>query len=117
MDNTGIVFSATGANPAIPEMTPKAQARHIHHIGEGRDFPSVTLDEYVKAGADFARMPVGGDIEGYRGVDGCIVRYNNTTGEWVKAYSTGVASYMRPKAGRIYYVKWLELDGGIIDDG
>ena len=110
------IYSATGANPSIPGMTVKAQMNHIHHIGPGRDFPDMTMEEYVKAGAEFARMPVGGDIEGYRGEDGCIVRFNESTGEWVKAYSTGVASYMRPKAGRRYYEKWFELDGGEMDD-
>jgi len=111
-----VEYSAVGANPSIPEMTPKAQARHIHHIGEGKDFPNMTIDEYVAAGAELARSPVSGGIEGYRGEGGCIVRFNNATGEWVKAYSTGVASYMRPKAGRVYYEKWLELDGGVTSD-
>jgi len=110
-------LSATGANSFIPEMTAKAQKNHEHHIEAGRDFPDMTMEEYVKAGAEFARMPVGGDIEGYLGKDGCIVRFNELTGEWVKAYTTGVASYMIPKAGRRYYEKWLELDEGVIIDG
>jgi len=107
------MLTANGANPLIPEMTQKAQKRHKHHIGENKDFPNVSMDEYVKMGADFARMPVGGHVEGYKGQDGCIVRYNNATGEWVKAYITGVASYMKPARGRQYYLDWMALDGGV----
>lgn len=105
-----------GANPDIPEMTLKAQKNHMHHVGQGKDFPNMTMEEYAKVGAEFARKPVGGEIEGYKGADGCIVRFNESTGEWVKAYETGVASYMRPKAGRAYYEKWRELDGGFEND-
>jgi len=95
-------------------MTEKAQKRHKHHLK--KDFPEMSMDRYVSKGRDFARMPVGGDIEGYRGEDGCIVRFNNANGEWVKAYTTGVASFMKPKAGRLYYEKWLILDKGVIND-
>lgn len=106
-------LSAAGENPSIPEMTIKAQNRHKHHITASGAFPNMSMTDYVKAGAELAQMPVGGDIEGYRGQDGCIVRFNNATGEWVKAYNTGVASYMIPKRGRQYYLDWMSLDGGV----
>ena len=112
-ENVIEALSAIGANLSIPEMTEKAQQRHKHHIGPGGGFPNMSMSEYVEAGVEFARMPVGGDIEGYRGQDGCIVRFNNITGEWVKAYSTGVASYMIPGRKRQYYLDWLNLDGGV----
>ena len=44
------------------------------------------------------------------------MRFDLSTGEWVKAYSTGVASYMKPSAGIAYYEKWFEMDKGVISD-
>jgi hypothetical protein len=109
-------LSAIGANPNIPDMTAKAQNSHRHHIGPGNDFPDMKMDEYIEKGREFARKRAEGDIEGYRGEDGCIVRYNNSTGEWVQAYDTGVASYMRPILGKQYYEKWLKFDKGVTND-
>jgi len=109
-------LSATGSNPSIPEMTAKAQKRHGKHLRPGKSFSGMTMSEYARKGRDFARKPVGGSIIGYRGKDGCIVRFDMVTGEWVKAYMTGVASYMKPSAGKEYYEKWLELDEGVSND-
>ena len=109
-------LSAIGSNPEIPEMTIKAQKRHGKHLRPGKSFAGMSMSEYAKRGMDFARKPVGGNIIGYRGEDGCIVRFDLLTGEWVKAYITGVASYMKPTAGKIYYEKWLELDKGVTSD-
>ena len=107
---------ATGANPSIPDMTSVAQKRHKKHLLPGKSFPGMSINEYVKNGSELARQPVGGSIEGYRGEDGCVVRFNNSTGEWVKAYDTGVASYMKPTLGRVYYEKWLKNDKGVTSD-
>ena len=109
-------LSATGSNPAIPKMTIKAQKRHGKHLRPGRSFAGMTVSEYAQKGMEFARLPTGGSIVGYRGEDGCIVRFNKVTGEWVKAYTTGVATYMKPSAGKAYYDKWFDLDKGVISD-
>jgi hypothetical protein len=74
------------------------------------------MDIYVRKGVALARKAVGGDIEGYRGEDGCIVRFNKRTGEWVKAYKHGVVSYMKPDRGRGYYMDCMISDGGVTDD-
>ena len=111
--------SADGANENIPGMTEKAQKNHTHHIGARGDFPNMTMEEYVTAGRDFARKPVGGTIEGYKAMDNgnaFIVRFDNATGEWVKAFNSGVASYMKPTLGRRYYEKWLKIDEGVTSD-
>jgi len=109
-------LSATGCNLTIPEMTLKAQKRHGKHLRPGKSFAGMSMSEYAKRGKKFAGKPVGGSILGYRGEDGCIVRFDLSTGEWVKAYSTGVASYMKPIAGKAYYEKWLEIDKGVTSD-
>ena len=64
----------------------------------------------------YNRGPVGGDIVGYRGLNGCIVRYNQRTHELVKAYIRGVASYMIPDLKDRYYEIWLEKDGGVTEN-
>jgi hypothetical protein len=109
-------LSAEGANLSIPEMTAKARRNHGKHLRPGKSFAGMSMTDYVQRGVDFARTPVGGNVIGYRGEDGCIVRFNEVTGEWVKAYKTGVASYMKPSAGKTYYEKWFELDKGETSD-
>ena len=105
-------LSATGANPGIPEMSAKSQAYHRHHLQSGGCFSGMPMEAYVEKGAKLARRPVGGDVEGYRGEDGCIVRFNKKTGEWVKAFENGVVSYMKPSRGRKYYLDCMTDDGG-----
>jgi hypothetical protein len=109
-------LSALGANPNVPGMSENTQDNHSHHLLSGGCFSGLPMKAYVNRGMKLARMPVGGDIEGYRGANGCIVRYNKKTGEWVKAYSSGVASYMKPDAGKRYYERGLERDGGVFND-
>ena len=115
-DNVWEELSATGANPMIPPMSEKAQENHDHHIEPDGCFPGMSMAEYVRRGVSLARKPVDDDILGYRGEDGCIVRFNKKTEEWVKAYIRGVASYMIPTRGINYYLDRMEEDGGVIND-
>jgi hypothetical protein len=110
------VLSATGANPSIPDMTAATQKRHEKHLRFGKSYPGMSMTDYVQKSGELARTPVGGDVMGYRGDDGCIVRYNSATNDWVKAYDTGVASMYRPKRGEIYYLERMIDDGGVTDD-
>jgi len=109
-------LSAMGENPMIPEMTKKAQKNHGKHLRPGKSFSGMTMKDYVQNGRDFARSAVGDDIVGYRGTDGSIVRFNKATGEWVKAYATGVATYMKPMRGNQYYIDKMKDDGGVTHD-
>ena len=105
-------YSATGANPSIPDMSPATQARHAKHLQPDKSYPGMTMEEYVKKSGELARSAVGGDIEGYMASDGAIVRYNRVTNDWVKAYDTGVASMYKPGRKNTYFNDTKLTDGG-----
>ncbi|MCL2571878.1 MAG: hypothetical protein FWE11_05700 [Defluviitaleaceae bacterium] len=105
-------LSAIGANPSIPDMTPMSQARHTKHLQAGKSYPGMSMEEYVRKSGELARSEVGGDVDGYKASDGGIIRYNRITGDWVKAYTTGVASMYKPKRGIDYFNDTRIEDGG-----
>jgi len=109
-------LSATGENPEIPPMSEEAQRDHIKHIRPGGCFSGMPMNVYVEKGVSLARKPVDVDIVGYRGQNGCIVRYNKKTNEWVKAYIRGVASYVKPDLGEKYFLLNKIKDGGDTND-
>jgi 8-oxo-dGTP pyrophosphatase MutT (NUDIX family) len=113
---SGDMYSATGANPNIPEMSALAQQRHKKHLANGKSYSGMSMKEYVEKSAELAHSPVGGDIVGYKGSDGCIVRYNRATNDWVKAYETGVATMFKPARGEAYYNEKMIENGGTQDD-
>ena len=104
-------YSATGANPSIPEMTKAAQLRHAKHLRKGKSYYGMSMAEYVQKASELARSAVGGDIVGFKESNGAIVRYNKATGDFVKGYSTGVATMFKPSSGINYYEherdRWL----------
>jgi hypothetical protein len=112
----GNKLSALGANPSIPDMTAEAQRRHEKHLERGGSYPGMAMVDYVEKSGELARSRVDGDIVGYRGKDGCIVRYNKDTNDWVKAYTTGVASMYKPLRGENYYNDRMKDDGGVTND-
>ena len=106
------VFSATDANPNIPEMTKAAQQNHAKHLAPNKSYPGMSMDEYVAKSAELARSPVGGDIDGYRASNGSIVRYNKATNDWVRAHWSGVATMFKPNRGARYFNENKVTDGG-----
>lgn len=117
-DSTGniMVYSATGANPSITDMTPESQMRHKKHLQLGKSYPGMAVEEYVRKSAELARSKVEGNIDGYRAKDGGIIRYNKATNDWVKAYDTGVATMFKPNDGMVYYNRQMNGDGGVQND-
>ena len=103
MEESGGGLSATGANPDIPDMNKRAQLRHEKHLQEGKSYPGMTMEEYVQKSSELVRSAVDGDILGFQAKDGGIVRYNQSTGDFAKGYSTGVATMFVPKNGIAYF--------------
>ena len=98
-----VELSATGANPTIPDMMPTARQRHKKHLRKGKSYSGMSMTEYVKKASELARSPIGGDIDGYKATDGAVVRYNKSTNDFVKGYSTGVATMFKPSSGEDYF--------------
>ncbi|GHU69955.1 hypothetical protein FACS1894184_14750 [Clostridia bacterium] len=110
-------LSASGANPSIPPMTDKNLKKHW---GGTRDhssqYPSLTKKTYAKRAVNLARSPIGGNVDGYKAKDGAIVRYDKVTNDYVKAYSTGVATMFKPDDAAEYSKRKMLREGGSRDD-
>jgi len=109
-------LSALGENPSIPDMTPEAQKNHEKHLKPGKSYPNLSMAEYVQKASELARSKVGDNIDGYKTIDGAIVRYNKVTHDWVKAFYTGVATMFIPYDKMNYYNRQKIIDGGIKND-
>jgi hypothetical protein len=109
-------LSATGENPSIPEMTANAVRKHTKHLQTGKSYPGMSVAEYKRKGVELARKPVGGNIDGYKGTDGCIVRYDKVNNDFVKAYHTGVATFFKPSGKEKYFRNKMKEDGGVQDE-
>jgi len=101
--NNNSEYSATGVNPSIPEMTAATQLRHAKHLQKGKSYYGMSMPEYVQKASELVRSAVGGDILGFKESDGAIVRYNKATRDFVKGYSTGVATMFKPSSGIEYF--------------
>ena len=113
--------SATGANPDIPEFSDKNLDKHF---GSGLDsdhsaqYPGLNKEQYAQRAIELARSPIGNGIEGYKSTKGkfagSIVRYDTSTNDWVRAYTTsGVATMFKPKDGTEYFefIANMETEG------
>jgi hypothetical protein len=112
-------LNATGANPTIPPMTARNRDKQWgtgSNSDHSVDYPGVLKHQYASQALILARSAVDGNILGYKGEDGSIVRFNKATGDWVKAYETGVATMFKPKNGEAYYYENMIEDGGVIND-
>jgi hypothetical protein len=110
-------YSASGANPDIPSFTKKALDRHW---GGKRDhskqYPGLDKDGYAKRALELAKMPIGGDIDGYKTPDGSIVRYDKVNNDFVKAYPKGISSMYKPDDKEKYFKRAMKREGGTRND-
>ena len=113
---SGKNYSATEANPSIPDMSAETQTRHAKHLRPGKSYPKMTMEEYVQKSGELARSKVGGDILGYRASNGSIIRYNKASNDWVRAYDTGVSTMFKPLRGMDYYNDKMQEHGGVSHD-
>jgi hypothetical protein len=95
-------FEPEGENPSIPGFAKKRNLNK-HYADHGKQYPGLTKQQYQQKALDLVRSPVGGDVIGYKSRDGAIVRYNTATNDFVKAYSTGIATMYKPDDGLAYY--------------
>jgi hypothetical protein len=114
---SGNIYSASGANPSIPDMTPVSLDKHWGGSSDhSYQYPELDKAGYAKRAAELVRSPIGGDIDGYKSRDGAIVRYDKATNDFAKGYDTGVASMYKPNDGAEYFKRAMKREGGTQDD-
>ena len=75
-----------------------------HYKKHGREFGSITLDEYLHQAQELRDRPAGGNILEAVRADGVVVRLDRATGAFIAFNPDGVIrTYFRPNAGEAYF--------------
>ena len=112
-------LSATGANPDLPGFEANNLDRHFGSGGKhdhARQYPGFTKEQYAQRAIELVRSSVGGAIQGYRADDGSIVRFDESTNDFVKSGIRGIRTMFKPDVGTMYFERRLIDDGGTTDD-
>jgi len=117
-ENTNEI-SETGSNPKLPGFTEENLDRHFGSGGKSehsQDYPEYTKEQYAQRALELIRSPVGNGIEGYKSTrgksKGSIVRYDTSTGDWVRGWATGIATMFKPADGASYFERKNEAETG-----
>ncbi|MCL2388400.1 MAG: hypothetical protein FWC89_12775 [Defluviitaleaceae bacterium] len=112
-------YSATGANPELLGFAPKNLNKHF---GSGFDsdhnnqYPQFTKEQYAQRAHDLARSAVNDHILGYRAANGDIVRFDESTNDFVKCTRNGIRTMFQPDEGTRYFERQMLRDGGVTYD-
>jgi pyocin large subunit-like protein len=79
-----------------------------HYRKHGREFGSVTLEQYLKGAQELRDRPAGGSILESARPDGSITRFDRQSGDFIAFNRDGVIrTYFRPADGEAYYTRQL----------
>ena len=111
--------SATGANPDLPGFTDKNLDKHFESgfdSDHGSQYPNFTKEQYAQMAHDLVRAAVGHNILGYKAANGDIVRFDESTNDFVKGAKNGIRTMFKPDEGTHYFERQLSRDGGTTND-
>ena len=93
---------------------------NLDRHGEGgesdhsEDYSSFTKEQYAQRALELARSPVSEHVLGYMATNGDIVRYDESTNDWVKAARSGrIKTMFKPDKGTRYFERQMLKDGGV----
>ena len=108
--NDSIVSSAQGTNKFMHHgfINNNKRKSHEKHL---KEFPGMSMDQYVDRAMELIQMQTGGNIIGHKDKSGVIVRYNKKTNEFVKGRpDRGLYTMYKPVDGIEYYYKMKKGD-------
>ena len=112
-------YSSTGANPDLPGFTPKNLDKHF---GSGFDsdhcfqYPYFSKQAYAQRAHDLIRSAVSENVLGYKALNGDIVRFDESTNDFVKGSHKGIKTMFQPDEGTRYFERQMLRDGGMTYD-
>jgi len=112
-------YSATGMNPNLPGFALKNLDKHF---GSGFDsdhsgqYPELTKEQYAKRAHDLVRAAVNDHILGYKAANGNIVRFDESTNDFVKCGKNGIMTMFKPDEQTLYFERQMLRDGGMTND-
>lgn len=107
--------SPMGANPELPGFTAKNLAKHWAggESDHSEDYPGFTKEQYAQRALELARSPVSDHVLGYRAANGDIVRFDESTNDFVKSSKTGIKTMFKPNGRTRYFERQMLKDGGV----
>ncbi|HET6489879.1 MAG TPA: hypothetical protein VFG28_08955 [Syntrophales bacterium] len=79
-----------------------------HYRKHGREFGTITLEQYLKGAQELRDRPAGGEILENARPDGSITRFDRQSGDFIAFGRDGVIrTYFKPTDGERYYTRQL----------
>jgi pyocin large subunit-like protein len=79
-----------------------------HYRKHGREFGSITVEQYLRGAQELRDRPAGGAILESVRPDGSIMRFDRKSGDFIAFNRDGVIrTYFRPTDGEAYYKRQL----------
>jgi pyocin large subunit-like protein len=75
-----------------------------HYRKHGREFGSITMEQYLRGAQELRDRPAGGAILEFTRPDGSVTRFDRKSGDFIAFNRDGVIrTYFRPTDGEAYY--------------
>ncbi len=79
-----------------------------HYRKHGREFGSITMEQYLRGAQELRDRPAGGAILEATRSDGSVTRFDRASGDFIAFGRDGVIrTYFRPTDGETYYHRQL----------
>jgi pyocin large subunit-like protein len=80
-----------------------------HYRKHGREFGSITMEQYLRSAQELRDRPAGGAILEAARPDGSVTRFDRDSGDFIAFSRDGVIrTYFKPTDGERYYRRQLE---------
>ncbi|MCL2197544.1 MAG: hypothetical protein FWB80_01340 [Defluviitaleaceae bacterium] len=112
-------LNAIGANPDLPGFTEENLNKHFgsgSKSDHSKQYQGFTKEQYAKRAHVLVTSKVSDNILGYRASNGNIVRFDESTNDFVKGAKNGIKTMFKPEEGTLYFERQLLRDGGVTND-
>ena len=111
--------SATGANPDLPGFTVRNLDKHFGSkfgSDHSNQYTHFTKEQYAQRAHGLVKSPVSDNVLGYKTSGGDVVRFDESTNDFVKGSKNGIRTMFKPEEGTKYFERQMLRDGGATDD-
>lgn len=107
------VAAESPANPSVDTRVGFTSARSLdeHYEKHGREFGSITREQYLRLAQELRDAPVGGSVREAERSDGVITRFDARSGAFIAFHDDKtIRTYFKPNDGVRYFERQLDKD-------
>ena len=107
--NNAIEGSAAPSHMKRPDLGFASRQKLVDHYQKhGREFGTITMEQYLRKAQELRDRPAGGAILETSRPDGTVTRFDRESGDFIAFSQNGVIrTYFRPTDGEAYYTRQL----------